>query len=207
MVLRELLCSPELFPDIAGEVFIRIFIPVCQRIFEDDTSEFFCDLFLCFPCQLRHKRQVNPGFFPDGERQGFHSRIHARDRFRAADGTFGEDISLPVELPFFIQDLEGCQEAVTGILCKSPAVCIAADDAVLGGIFVIAAVQAALDGGDFRITPVLQLGLQQLLNDVAQLDHAEDTLRRCGRKIHAVHAGVLTVVDMAVDIGIAEVFD
>ena len=179
---------------------------VCQRISEDDASEFFCDLVLCFASELCHVAQIDPCFLADGEGQCLHCGIHAGDRLRASYGAFGENICLPVKLSFLIKDFQGSQEAVAGILGKGPAISVAADDPVLGSEFIVAAVQASLDRGNFCITLVVQLCLQQFLNSVAQLDHAEHALCRCRRKLHAVHTGVLPIVDMPIDVGVAEVF-
>ena len=130
MIFRKCSGCLQLLPHISGQVFIRGLPAFCHRVFKDHPGQFLRHFFLCFPGKLCHKRHVHFGPFPDRHRQGFACRIHGCYRLRLPNCPFGKDVGFPFQVPFFVQDLQGREQAVAAVLGKGPLVGIAADQPV-----------------------------------------------------------------------------
>ena len=178
---------------------------VGQRVFEDHALQLLDDLLLALTGKLCHIGQIDTGFFSDGERQCLTCRIHGRDRFRFADRALGENVRFSLQIPFFVQYLQRGQQAVAGILLERPLVRAAADDPVLRREVVVLFAELPLQESYFRVSAVIHLNVQQLLDSIADLDQAEHTFCRDGRQLHQIHAGVFAVKHSAVHVCEAEI--
>ena len=69
-------CCGQFFTNIAGQVFIRGFPLLCQRVSENRACQFIRDFLLRLTAKLRHKRHIYLCFLSDRECQGFTGRVH-----------------------------------------------------------------------------------------------------------------------------------
>ena len=83
------------------------------------------------------KGRSTQAFFPDGDAQGFHGGVHMIDAVGLLDGAFGEEIRFALQLPVFIQDLQGAEQIIAVVIGKGQAVTPVVDEAILGGESVI----------------------------------------------------------------------
>ena len=192
------LCGSKLLPDIPGKVLIRSFPVPVRGVFKDDAFQVPDDLIPVLAAELFHVGEIHPGFFPDGDSQSLTRSIHGSDRHSPADRPLGENIRLPLQLPMFIQDLEGAQETVRGILGKSPLVRRAADQAESFLKAVIVCAQLFLQCMDGRVVRVLHLQIKEAAGRITQADHPAHPVRCHCRQVNRIHPGVLTEIDPAI---------
>ena len=188
----------QLLADVPGQVLVRgLPVPV-RGVFKNDAPQVPDDLVPVLPAELPHVVEVHPGFLPDGDRQRLAGRVHGRDRHGPADRPFGENIRFPLQLPVLIQDLEGAQEAVGGILGKGPLVRRAADQAEPLPEAVIVRAQLFLQRPDGRVVRILHLQVEEAAGRVTQADHPAHPVRCHRRKVNGVHPGIFTEIYLSV---------
>ena len=115
--LRRLSGEYQLFPDIAGEVFVchqvlclrGIAVPV-HRIQKDNALQVRKDFFLGLAGQLAHIIHIHTGFFAHRNGKCFAGGIYGSDRGVWLDGSLVEYIRLAFKLPFIAQDLKSREQ-------------------------------------------------------------------------------------------------
>ena len=91
-------------------------------------------------------------------------------------GSLGEHIRLTFQVSFFIQHLQGTQEAVAGVLTKSKTVTPAGKQTVFFRVIVIQAVQFCLLPANVLVRVVFCLILDQPTDTFPNGNHAADTV-------------------------------
>ena len=205
MVCSKGFCRYQLFPDIAGQIFVCRHPRLCDRIVEDNACQFFGHFLLCLSAKFCYERHIDLCFFSDGECQGFTRRIHRGHRFRLANGALGENICQPLEVFILVQNLKGCQQAIAAVLPECPFIGGAVDKTVLRCEPLILVFQLSLQQFHFGICAIVQLAVQQFLCGFPQGDHPQHTLCRDCRQVNLVHVRVFTVIDLSVHVGVAEI--
>ena len=205
MVCSKGFCRCQLFPDIAGQIFVCRHPCLCDRIAEDNTCQFFGHFLFCLSAKFCHKRNINLCFFSDGECQGFTRRIHRGHRFRLANGALGKNICQPLEVFILVQNLKRCQQTIAAVLPECPFVGGVVDKTVLRCEPLILVFQLSLQQFHFGIRTIVQLAVQQFLCGFPQGDHPQHTLCRDRRQVNLVHVRVFTVINLSVHVGVTEI--
>ena len=205
MVCGKGFCHCQLFPDVAGQIFVRRHPCLCDRISEDNACQFFGHFLLCLSAKFCHKRHIDLCFFSNGECQGFTRSIHRGDGFRLANSAFRENICQPLEVFILVQNLKRCQQTIAAILPECPFVGGAVDKTILRCEPLILVFQLSLQQFHFGIRTIVQLAVQQFLCGFPQGNHPQHTLCRDRRQVNLVHIGVFTVIDLSVHIGVTEI--
>ena len=205
MVCSKGFCRCQLFPDVAGQIFVRRHPRLCDRISEDNTCQFFGHFLLCLSAKFCHKRHIDLCFFSNGECQGFTRSIHRGDGFRLANSAFRENICQPLEVFILVQNLKRCQQTIAAILPECPFIGGAVDQTILRCEPLILVFQLSLQQFHFGIRTIVQLAVQQFLCGFPQGNHPQHTLCRDRRQVNLVHIGVFTVIDLSVHIGVTEI--
>ena len=198
-------CRFQLFPDIAGQIFVCRHPRLCDRIAEDNARQFFGYFLLCLSAKFSHKRHIDLCFFSNGECQGFTRSIHRGDGFRFANSAFRENICQPLEVFILVQNLKRCQQTIAAILPECPFVGGAVDQTILRCEPLILVFQLSLQQFHFGIRTIVQLAVQQFLCGFPQSDHSQHTLRRDRRQVNLVHVGVFTVINLSIHVGVTEI--
>ena len=150
---RILFCGraggPQLFPHVAGKVFARCHPAQCLgrrigsrrflRLRENDAAQVLHDGrdFLRASQQGGHVLQIDARLFAEGNRKGLARRVDRRDHRPLPDGALGEHVGFAFQIPVFVDDFEGAEQAVGRILLKRPPVAAAVEQTVLCGEGVI----------------------------------------------------------------------
>ena len=188
----------QLLADVPGQVFVRgLPVPV-RGALKNDALQVPDDLIPVLAAELFHVGKVHPGFFPDGDSQGLTGRVHRRDRHRPADRPLGKNIRFPFQFSLLIQDFEGTQETVGGILGKGPLVRRAAYQAEPLLKAVIVCAQLFLQRMDGRVVRILHLQIKEAAGRITQDDHPAHPVRCHRRQVDRIHPGVLTEIDPAI---------
>ena len=145
--LRRLSGEYQLFPDIAGEVFVchqvlclrGIAVPV-HRVQKDNALQVCKDFFLGLAGQLAHIIHIHTGFFAHRNGKRFAGGIYGSDRGVWLDGSLVEYIRLAFKLPFIAQDLKSREQRKGAVLRKCGDVGTAVDKSVLLGKGIIKSV-------------------------------------------------------------------
>ena len=145
--LRRLSGEYQLFPDIAGEVFVchqvlclrGIAVPV-HRVQKDNALQVRKDFFLGLAGQLAHIIHIHTGFFAHRNGKRFAGGIYGSDRGVWLDGSLVENIRLAFKLPFIAQDLKSREQRKGAVLRKCGDVGTAVDKSVLLGKGIIKSV-------------------------------------------------------------------
>ena len=108
--LRRQLGRAQLFPHVAGEVFVSGLIHgpafVLQpRHPEDHAGELCGEFILALPGKPGYIGHIHLRLLAEGERQGLAGRIHRCDNLPTPDGPFGKHIGLADKVPIIIHDL------------------------------------------------------------------------------------------------------
>ena len=205
MVCSKGFCRCQLFPDIAGQIFVCRHPRLCDRIAEDNARQFFGHFLFCLSAKFSHKQYIDLCFFSDGECQSFTRRIHRGHRFRLANGALSKNICQPLEVFILIQNLKRCQQTIAAVLPECPFVCGAVDQTILRCEPLILVFQLSLQQFHFGICTIVQLAVQQFLCGFPQSDHSQHTLRRDRRQVNLVHVGVFTVINLSIHVGVTEI--
>ena len=91
-------------------------------------------------------------------------------------GALGEHIRLAFQVSFFIQHLQGTQQAVAGILAKGKTVAPAGKQTVFFRVIVIQTIQFCLLPTNLLVRVVFRLILDQPPNTFPDGDHATDAI-------------------------------
>ena len=123
----------------------------------------------------------------------------------ASDGSLGKEICLSFQPSVLIQNFQRTKQKVRAILGKSRIVSSGVNQSVPFGKSIIKRIQFFLLPRNCLIGKIVYLHINQLSHAVPQLNHAFDTAL-CGfRDICLKHSAVLSVINLAVHKGIAEI--
>ena len=102
-------CGGQLFPHIAGKIFVcgHIAGRLGIRHFEDDAPQVPDEFLLRSARELFHIGKVNMGFLPDREGKGFTGSLHGHHLTVGLDRPFRKHVGFPFEIPLVIQYLKG----------------------------------------------------------------------------------------------------
>ena len=142
--LRRLSGKRQLFPDIAGKVFIRHqvlrlrVVPVAvKRIEKDHALQIFENLLLRFTGQRTHISHIHGGFFAHRYGKRFAAGIHGCDRRMRFNGSFCKQVSLAFQFSIVIQHLKCRKQRIGAVLRKGGNIGSAVNESVLLGELVI----------------------------------------------------------------------
>ena len=121
--LRRLSGERQLFPDIAGKIFIRHqvlrlqAIPVAVKWIEEDHTLQICENFLLrFAGQRTHISHIHGSFFAHRYGKCFTGGVHGCDRRVRLDGSFSKEVSLALQLTVIVQHLQCRQQGIRTVL-------------------------------------------------------------------------------------------
>ena len=155
--------------------------------------------------QFGHIGQINAAVLTDGYCQCFAGRVHAgNDSFRT-DGALGEHVGFGFQLLVFIEVFEGAEQVVGRIILKKPPVFAVVEQTVFCSKSIVSRVQLCLCCLDVLIRGIVQLLLDKLVDDLAQLHHSGNAPLSITGQFHLRHHGIFTVVHLAVHHSIAEI--
>lgn len=153
IVLRCHFRDVQLFPHIAGEIFVSGLVK--GRFPEWHTKnlalQFVDDFLLSFAGKPSHKGNVNPRPLPDGNLQSLSRGVNMGDFLPREDGTLGKHIRFADEFAIVVQDFQGAEQIVGGIIREHALVRFIVDKAELGREIIIEPVQFCLGGVDIFI--------------------------------------------------------
>ena len=148
----------QFLPDVAGQILpggLPALIPVVPagfqvkgtgcRVLEDDAFQFLHNPGYLFGTAHKggHVAQIDTGFLSDGHRQGLRRCVHAGNRRIALDGPLGKNVRFPFQFPVFVDNFQGAEQGIGGVLFKGALVGGSAERPVFRGIAVIQAVQVS----------------------------------------------------------------
>ena len=199
---------PQFLAHIAGEILIGSLPLVFHRVPEDNALQAVNQRRLVHAGQLLHIRQINTGFFRDGERQCFGRGIYGGHDLMGLDGALGKDVRLALQLFFLVQLLQRTQQVVGAVVLKCQRIGAAVDKAVFCRKIIVERVQLCLCLPDCAVrSHSVHLEIDQVVQAVTQFHQPLDALRIGRVQRRPAHQAVLTVVDLSVHDGIAVVFD
>ena len=124
------------------------------------------------------------------------------------DGAFGKKVGFAFQLPVLIQNFQGAEQIIRGIVGKSQTVRPVIDQPVFCCEGIIQAVQFSLLFLYLRIRrPFTHLQVDQFINAGTQGNHSLDTFLGGRVQLRAYHDAVLAVIYLAVHNGIAVVLN
>ena len=127
------------------------------------------------------------------------------DSFVGPDGALGEHIRLALEIAFLVQHFQRAEQTVAGILTESKAVAATVYQAVFLREIIVESVQLFLFLPNIPVRVTLGLQLNQAAGAVPESNHPPDTVLRGYGRVHRVHTGVFTKINLTVHDGITKV--
>ena len=154
---------------------------------------------------MGHIRQIHLGPFRYGQGQRFHGGVHMLHDLLLADGPFRKHVRFPLQIAVLVQDFQGAEQIIGGIVGKGQGIGARVDQSILGGIGVIQGIQPVLESMNGFVAVIIHLRVHELPHTVPQLHHARRALLGGLVQLGSHHQGIFPVIYLSFHHGVGEV--
>jgi len=194
VMLCRHLCHTQLASYIAGQIIVGSLPATFHSfrshwVFEDNATQFCGNAvkIIGFTKQICHIGQVHLTTLTNRNCKSFRRGIYTRYSAFWLYGAFGEHISLSFKVSVLIYIFQRAKQVIRAIVRKSLSIGTGIDKTILLVKAVVCLIQFSLLAGNHFIGIIFQLILNQLVDNLTQPHHANDTLFCFVIEFHLTH--------------------